>query len=81
MKRNRLWWFGHIQRMDPRRIPLRLYHWDPTAIGGKRKKGRQRQRWVDTCSRDLSALGATLKEGENLARDRGEWRSTLSALM
>ena len=81
MKRNRLLWFGHVQRMAPHRIPLKLYNWDPSVIGGKRRQGRQRQRWIDSCSRDLGAAGLTLCEGENLARNREEWRLTLTALM
>jgi exonuclease III len=81
MKRNKMRWFGHVQRMSSERLPLRLYKWDPTVIGGKRKQGRQRQRWTDSCSRDLSSMGMTLREGENVAQDRGEWRLSLAALM
>ena len=81
MKRNRLRWFGHVQRMDPHRIPHKVYNWDPAVIGGRRRQGRQRQRWIDSCSRDLGAAGMTLKEGESLARERGEWRLALTALM
>ena len=42
MKKSKMRWFGHVQRMSPERLPLRLYKWDPTVIGGKRKQGRQR---------------------------------------
>ena len=81
MKRIRLGWFDHIQRMDPHRIPHRLYYCGPTAVGGRRKQGRQKQCWVDACSRDLGTPVMTVKEGEALARNRGEWRLTLAALM
>ena len=81
MKKSKMRWFGHVQRMSPERLPLRLYKWDPTVIGGKRKQGRQRQRWTDSCSRDLSSMGMTLLEGENVAKDRGEWRLSVAALM
>jgi len=81
LKRNRLRWFGHVQRMDTHRLPKRLYHWDPTAVGGKRRQGRQRQRWADTCNRDLTSIGLTLQEAENSATRREEWRLTLAALM
>ncbi|KAL6461517.1 hypothetical protein MHYP_G00296610 [Metynnis hypsauchen] len=67
--------------MDPQRLPYKLYFWDPSSIGGKRRQGRQRQRWIDTCSRDLSSIDLTLQEGVNIAKNREEWKFTLSALI
>ncbi|KAL6481095.1 hypothetical protein MHYP_G00091750 [Metynnis hypsauchen] len=81
VKKNRLQWFGHVKRMDPQRLPYKLYFWDPSSIGSKRRQGRQRQRWIDTCSRDLRSIGLTLQEGVNIAKNREEWKFTLSALM
>jgi len=81
LKRNRMRWFGHVQRMDTQRLPLQLYKWDPTCIGGRRRPGRQRQRWIDACTRDLTSMGLTLSEAENIARDRSEWRISISALL
>ncbi|KAL6484867.1 hypothetical protein MHYP_G00069120 [Metynnis hypsauchen] len=63
--------------MDPQRLPYKLYFWDPSSIGGKRRQGRQRQRWIDTCGRDLSSIGLTLQEGVNIAKNREEWKFTL----
>lgn len=80
LRRRRLRWFGHVQRMGPQRIPLKLYHWDPTSIGGRRRQGRQKQRWKDTCSRDLALCGLTLQEAENIAKEREGWKLTLAAL-
>ena len=81
MKKQRLRWYGHMLRMKDGRLPRLLYHWDPTTIGGKRKQGRQRQRWQDTCSRDLASIGLTLQETENTVSNREEWRMTIAALM
>ena len=38
IRKRRLQWFGHIQRMNATRLPLRLYKWTP--LHGQRKKGR-----------------------------------------
>ena len=29
IKKHRLQWFGHLQRMDVTRLPLKLYRWTP----------------------------------------------------
>jgi len=81
IKRNRLRWYGHVLRMDRHRPPNQLYHWDPSEVGGKRRPGRQRQRWRDTCSRDLASIGLTLEETETSVANREEWRATVAALM
>ncbi|KAL6488269.1 hypothetical protein MHYP_G00020100 [Metynnis hypsauchen] len=46
----------------------KLYFWNPSSTGGKRRQGRQRQRWIDTCSRDLSSIGLTLQHCEKSGR-------------
>ena len=81
IKRHRLRWYGHMQRMAKNRLPWRLYHWDPTTIGGKRRQGRQRHRWRDTCAQDLASIGLTLEETEASVKKREEWRATIAALM
>jgi len=81
LKKHRLRWYGHMLRMENTRLPNRLYHWDPTAIGGKRRPGRQRQRWQDACSRDLTSIGLTIQDAESAALNREEWRTTIAALV
>lgn len=46
---------------------MRMYEWDPTSVGGKRKQGQQRQRWLDTLIRKLTTAGPTNQEAENTA--------------
>ena len=73
IKKRRLQWFGHLQRMDVTRLPLKLYRWIP--YHGKRKPGRSRTTWKDVIKRDLDSLmtGWTLEEAEVAARDRKIW--------
>ena len=81
LKRSRMRWYGHVQRMATERIPNRMLNWDPTVVGGKRKQGGQRQRWIESCTNDFKQMGLTQSKALKSSRDRGEWRSTLSALL
>ena len=74
IRQRRLQWFGHLQRMDVNRLPLKMYRWMPTH--GKRKPGRPRTTWRDVITRDLDTLltGWSLEEAEVAARDRKNWK-------
>ena len=67
--------------MEHIRLPYRLYHWDPAAIGGKRRQGGQRQRWRGACERDLTTIGLAIEDTESAAVRREEWRTTIAALV
>ena len=73
IRKRRLQWFGHVQRMDNTRLPLKLYRWTPTH--GKRKPGRPRTTWKDVIRRDIDSVfpGWTVEEAEVAARDRRVW--------
>ena len=81
LRKNHLWRFGHLMQMGHQRLPQRLYQWNPTIIGGKRRQGGQRQRWSETCSRELSLIGLTMQDAVVAAKEREEWRVTVTALM
>ena len=78
IKRQRLKWFGHIQRMPRNRLPKKLLEWEPS--NGATKPGKPKTTWKDTIKRDLMDMKITYEEAEAMARDRKQWLSMIDAL-
>ena len=70
MLKMKLQYFGHLmQRVDSLEKTLML-----GGIGGRRRKGRQRMRWMDGIT-DL--MDVNLSEFRELVMDREAWRAAI----
>ena len=63
-------YFGHLmRRVDSLEKTLML-----EGIGGRRRRGRQRMRWLDDIT---ESMGMTLSELRELVMDREAWRGAI----
>ena len=64
--RTQLIWFGHVERMDPTRLPKIMIHWKPE---GRKKRGRPRRTWKDWIFTAMNERDLRMGEW----KDRRQW--------
>ena len=53
MTEKRLKWYGHVKRRDEGYMLRRMLD---ALLPGKRRRGRQKTRWKDSCKRDMESV-------------------------
>jgi len=76
IKKRGLQWFGHVERMDGKRLPNAALH---GHVEGKRNRGRQRKTWMDNVREDLKEKNIDLTRIGEATRNREVWRSLVRA--
>jgi hypothetical protein len=61
-------WYGHVERMDPTRLPKIMIHWKPE---GRKNRGRPWRTWKDGIYSAMN--GRDLRMGE--MNNRRQWNT------
>ena len=69
IKRQRISWLGHLERMEVDRMPKKIF---TQELEGTRRRGRPRKGWREEVERDLQVLG--VRRWRELVIDTEKWR-------
>lgn len=76
IRKRRLTWYGHVNRMEDLRLPKKALY---TYKDGKKGRGRPRKKWVDNIKEDLKEKQLTIVEGRKLTSDKKAWKCFLTS--
>jgi len=75
IQNRRLRYFGHMNRMGSDRYPKIALN---GYVHGKRRRGRQKKRWMDMIKEDCSEMGITVQEATHRTQNRERWRASIN---
>ena len=73
---NVLRWFGHVERMDDKRLLKRVVN---ARVDGRGARGRPRLGWMEGVKKALNGR-MSVREAKKRAKDKTEWRGMLSRM-
>ena len=72
IKKQRLNWLGHVQRMDEDNIVQKIKRWKPMS---KRPIGRPKTRWEDDVLEDIKSIN--IRNWKKVAQNRDSWKKVV----
>jgi hypothetical protein len=85
IEKNMLRWFGHVERMDERRLTKEIYE---ANVGSNAGRGRPRRSFLDQIGEVLEKGQVrstrnpnlmTVEEAKGVCKDRSKWKEVISA--
>ena len=77
VQQRRLTYYGHITRMDNRRLPNILLY---GQLHGTRPRGRPSKRWLDNIQEDCGEMGMSITTSNRFAQNRTGWKCAVGRL-
>jgi hypothetical protein len=69
IKRKRISWLGHLERMEEDRIHKKIF---TQELERTKRRGRSRKGWREEVERDLQVMG--VRRWREVVTDRTKWR-------